>query len=81
MSEQTSCEVTITWKDAKKKKIMYRCDRYFVKEGVIALETRSFDNGQLATVQTIGIPLDIIASYDALYRVKQVAVDEKEGNE
>lgn len=72
------CTVSVTWADKtkKNKKTAYPCDKYFVKEGVLALETREVDgNGDLLKVKTLGIPMNTITTYEAIYE-KVVSIEE-----
>ena len=72
------CTVVVAWLDAKKKKTTYVGGKYLVANGTLAIEQRTLDaNGELIKVQSTGIPLALIAGYEATYE----KVDKSESSE
>ena len=74
------CTVTVTLQtpqlvDAKKTNMLkIVCDKYFVKDGILACETREYNAMQdVIKVKTTGVPIVLIAKYEALYE----NIDEK----
>lgn len=74
---EMKCTVVITWLDAKKKKTTYVGGKYLVANGALAIEQRTYDEHKAPVkVHTTGIPLTLIASYEATYEAIEVKDDD-----